>query len=85
MALSLKVPALGESVREATLGVWKRAEGDHGRLGSAGGGVEERASQREGVGAAVAGDVEDVRLVFNNEAADLDAPAAVEPSAGVQA
>ena len=29
MALSLKVPALGESVREATLGVWKRAEGDH--------------------------------------------------------
>ncbi|HEX3698347.1 MAG TPA: 2-oxoglutarate dehydrogenase complex dihydrolipoyllysine-residue succinyltransferase [Polyangia bacterium] len=28
MALSLKVPALGESVSEATLGVWKRAEGD---------------------------------------------------------
>src|SRR5215471_16144559 len=29
MSLSLKVPALGESVREATLGVWKHAEGDH--------------------------------------------------------
>src|SRR5262245_32455811 len=29
MALSLRVPALGESVREATLGTWKRAEGDH--------------------------------------------------------
>jgi 2-oxoglutarate dehydrogenase E2 component (dihydrolipoamide succinyltransferase) len=29
MALSLKVPALGESVREATLGTWKRAEGDY--------------------------------------------------------
>jgi 2-oxoglutarate dehydrogenase E2 component (dihydrolipoamide succinyltransferase) len=29
VALSLKVPALGESVREATLGVWKHAEGDH--------------------------------------------------------
>src|SRR5882724_5585334 len=29
MALSLKVPALGESVREATLGTWKRVEGDH--------------------------------------------------------
>jgi 2-oxoglutarate dehydrogenase E2 component (dihydrolipoamide succinyltransferase) len=29
MALSLKVPALGESVREATLGIWKRVEGDH--------------------------------------------------------
>jgi 2-oxoglutarate dehydrogenase E2 component (dihydrolipoamide succinyltransferase) len=28
MSLSLKVPALGESVREATLGTWKRAEGD---------------------------------------------------------
>ncbi len=27
MALSLKVPALGESVSEATLGAWKRAEG----------------------------------------------------------
>jgi 2-oxoglutarate dehydrogenase E2 component (dihydrolipoamide succinyltransferase) len=29
MSLSLKVPALGESVREATLGTWKRVEGDH--------------------------------------------------------
>jgi 2-oxoglutarate dehydrogenase E2 component (dihydrolipoamide succinyltransferase) len=29
MALSLKVPALGESVREATLGTWKHNEGDH--------------------------------------------------------
>src|SRR3954467_1376823 len=29
MSLSLKVPALGESVREATLGAWKHAEGDH--------------------------------------------------------
>src|SRR5882672_8715271 len=29
MPLSLKVPALGESVREATLGKWKRGEGDH--------------------------------------------------------
>jgi 2-oxoglutarate dehydrogenase E2 component (dihydrolipoamide succinyltransferase) len=29
MSLSLKVPPLGESVREATLGVWKRGEGDH--------------------------------------------------------
>jgi 2-oxoglutarate dehydrogenase E2 component (dihydrolipoamide succinyltransferase) len=29
MSLSLKVPPLGESVREATLGVWKRAEGEH--------------------------------------------------------
>src|ERR1700690_1214842 len=29
MSLSLKVPALGESVREATLGIWKRSEGDH--------------------------------------------------------
>src|SRR5438270_13590060 len=28
MALSLKVPVLGESVREATLGAWKRNEGD---------------------------------------------------------
>jgi 2-oxoglutarate dehydrogenase E2 component (dihydrolipoamide succinyltransferase) len=28
MALVLRVPALGESVREATLGAWKRAEGD---------------------------------------------------------
>src|ERR1700747_2778155 len=28
MALSLKVPALGESVSEATLGAWKHAEGD---------------------------------------------------------
>jgi 2-oxoglutarate dehydrogenase E2 component (dihydrolipoamide succinyltransferase) len=29
MSLTLKVPALGESVREATLGTWKRGEGDH--------------------------------------------------------
>jgi 2-oxoglutarate dehydrogenase E2 component (dihydrolipoamide succinyltransferase) len=29
MALSLKVPALGESISEATLGAWKRAEGDY--------------------------------------------------------
>jgi 2-oxoglutarate dehydrogenase E2 component (dihydrolipoamide succinyltransferase) len=29
MSLSLKVPPLGESVREATLGTWKRSEGDH--------------------------------------------------------
>jgi 2-oxoglutarate dehydrogenase E2 component (dihydrolipoamide succinyltransferase) len=29
MPLSLKVPALGESVSEATLGTWKRAEGDY--------------------------------------------------------
>jgi 2-oxoglutarate dehydrogenase E2 component (dihydrolipoamide succinyltransferase) len=28
MSLSLKVPALGESVREATLGAWKHVEGD---------------------------------------------------------
>jgi len=28
MSLALKVPALGESVREATLGAWKHAEGD---------------------------------------------------------
>ena len=28
MAMELRVPALGESVREATLGAWKRAEGD---------------------------------------------------------
>jgi 2-oxoglutarate dehydrogenase E2 component (dihydrolipoamide succinyltransferase) len=28
MALPLRVPALGESVREATIGAWKRAEGD---------------------------------------------------------
>jgi 2-oxoglutarate dehydrogenase E2 component (dihydrolipoamide succinyltransferase) len=27
--IALRVPALGESVREATLGAWKRAEGDH--------------------------------------------------------
>src|ERR1700755_716195 len=29
MALTLRVPARGESVREATLGTWKRSEGDH--------------------------------------------------------
>ncbi len=29
MSLSLKVPPLGESVREATLGTWKHVEGDH--------------------------------------------------------
>ena len=29
MSLSIKVPALGESVREATLGAWKHGEGDH--------------------------------------------------------
>jgi 2-oxoglutarate dehydrogenase E2 component (dihydrolipoamide succinyltransferase) len=29
MALSLKVPALGESISEATLGAWKRSEGDY--------------------------------------------------------
>jgi 2-oxoglutarate dehydrogenase E2 component (dihydrolipoamide succinyltransferase) len=28
VSLTLRVPALGESVREATLGAWKRAEGD---------------------------------------------------------
>jgi 2-oxoglutarate dehydrogenase E2 component (dihydrolipoamide succinyltransferase) len=28
MSLTLRVPALGESVQEATLGAWKRAEGD---------------------------------------------------------
>src|SRR4029453_18564133 len=28
MALTLRVPALGESIREATLGAWKRSEGD---------------------------------------------------------
>ena len=28
MAMELRVPALGESVREATLGAWKHAEGD---------------------------------------------------------
>src|SRR6476469_3648378 len=28
MALTLRVPALGESIREATLGAWKHAEGD---------------------------------------------------------
>src|SRR5450631_99679 len=29
MAMELRVPALGESVREATLGAWKHAEGDY--------------------------------------------------------
>mgnify|MGYP001083418686 CR=1 FL=1 len=33
MALTLRVPALGESIREATLGAWKHVEGD--RVGSA--------------------------------------------------
>src|SRR4051812_32406801 len=28
MAMELRVPALGESVREATLGAWKHVEGD---------------------------------------------------------
>src|SRR3954468_2196121 len=28
MPLTLRVPALGESVQEATLGAWKHAEGD---------------------------------------------------------
>jgi 2-oxoglutarate dehydrogenase E2 component (dihydrolipoamide succinyltransferase) len=28
MALTLKVPGIGESIREATVGVWKKAEGD---------------------------------------------------------
>ncbi len=28
MSIELRVPALGESVREATLGAWKHAEGD---------------------------------------------------------
>jgi 2-oxoglutarate dehydrogenase E2 component (dihydrolipoamide succinyltransferase) len=28
MAMELRVPALGESIREATLGAWKHAEGD---------------------------------------------------------
>src|SRR5215831_13724529 len=28
-ALSLKVPTIGESVSEATLGAWKHAEGDY--------------------------------------------------------
>ncbi|HET6148400.1 MAG TPA: 2-oxoglutarate dehydrogenase complex dihydrolipoyllysine-residue succinyltransferase [Polyangia bacterium] len=29
MSLSLKVPTIGESITEATLGAWKRAEGDY--------------------------------------------------------
>src|SRR5437764_14521989 len=29
MALSLKVPTIGESISEATLGAWKHAEGDY--------------------------------------------------------
>src|SRR5439155_17306991 len=29
MALSLKVPTIGESITEATLGAWKHAEGDY--------------------------------------------------------
>jgi 2-oxoglutarate dehydrogenase E2 component (dihydrolipoamide succinyltransferase) len=29
MSLSLKVPPMGESIREATLGAWKRAEGEY--------------------------------------------------------
>src|ERR1041384_6362155 len=28
MALTLKVPSVGESIQEATVGVWKKAEGD---------------------------------------------------------
>src|SRR5262245_22511777 len=28
MALSVKVPSIGESIREATVGAWKKAEGD---------------------------------------------------------
>src|SRR4051794_39175577 len=28
MALTLKVPGIGESIQEATVGVWKKAEGD---------------------------------------------------------
>src|SRR5580765_7380362 len=28
-ALALKVPTIGESITEATLGAWKRAEGDY--------------------------------------------------------
>src|SRR6185369_9483153 len=28
MALTLKVPSIGESIQEATVGVWKKAEGD---------------------------------------------------------
>jgi 2-oxoglutarate dehydrogenase E2 component (dihydrolipoamide succinyltransferase) len=28
MALTLKVPSIGESIREATVGAWKKAEGD---------------------------------------------------------
>src|SRR6266478_3771291 len=29
MALTLKVPTIGESITEATLGAWKHAEGDY--------------------------------------------------------
>ena len=28
MALTLKVPGIGESIQEATVGVWKKAEGE---------------------------------------------------------
>src|SRR5689334_3389839 len=28
MALTVKVPSIGESIREATVGAWKKAEGD---------------------------------------------------------
>ena len=31
MSIELRVPALGESVREATLGAWKHAEGERSR------------------------------------------------------
>src|SRR5450432_1569235 len=28
MSLTLKVPSIGESIQEATVGIWKKAEGD---------------------------------------------------------
>src|SRR5579872_423585 len=98
MALSLKVPALGESVSEATLGTWKRAEGDFVQadeplvevesekatleVGAPGAGVLKRILRKAGETVAVGEVIAEIDQAAKPEAAAKTAPAAAPASNG---
>src|SRR6516164_8002347 len=97
MSLSLKVPALGESVREATLGTWKRAEGDRVEadeplvevesekatleVPSPGAGVLRKILRKAGETVAVGDAIAEIDQIAAGKPAAAPAPAAAPPPA----
>jgi 2-oxoglutarate dehydrogenase E2 component (dihydrolipoamide succinyltransferase) len=97
MSLTLRVPALGESVQEATLGAWKRAEGDEVtadeplvevesekatlEVPSPGAGVLRKILRKAGETVAVGDAIAEIDQIAPGKSASAPAPAAPPPAA----